>query len=344
MRLSKPAQWALWPVSVVFGAVVLLRAALYRIGIFRTKRLAGTVISVGNLTVGGTGKTPTVLWIAEKLCSEGHRSAILTRGYRGAAQADASGVPQSDEVALLRERLGAEVQLGVGKDRYRSGKTLEHHGVRWFILDDGFQHLKLHRDINIVLLDSSDPFGGGFLLPAGRLREPRGALRRADIVVVTRSNRSPAVEAMVRRFTPVPIFYAWTELSAVLRAPSLSVPMPADCNDAKFFAFCGIGNSSAFFADLRRWGFNLVGERSFRDHHRYSAADTADLDRAAAAAGADAFLCTEKDVFNLRASAPQNMPVYACRIRLNFSDADGFWRAVSAATRRTLESRIESAT
>jgi tetraacyldisaccharide 4'-kinase len=130
MRLSKTTQWALAPFSAIFGGVTLLRAALYRAGIFPSKRLEGTVISVGNLTVGGTGKTPMVLWIAEKLASEGHRAAILTRGYRGAAQADAGGLPQSDEVALLRERLGAEAQLGVGKNRYRSGKTLEHHGAR----------------------------------------------------------------------------------------------------------------------------------------------------------------------------------------------------------------------
>jgi tetraacyldisaccharide 4'-kinase len=344
MRLPRAAQWALWPFSLIFGAVVVWRAALYRAGILRTRRLTGTVISVGNLTVGGTGKTPMVLWIAEKLFSEGHRPAILTRGYKGAAQADASGVPQSDEVALLRARLGAEVQLGVGKDRYRLGKTLEHHGVRWFILDDAFQHLKLYRDTNVVLLDASDPFGGGFLLPAGRLREPRSALRRADVVVVTRTERAPAIEALVRRFTSAPVFYAWTELKAVLRAPAMAVAMPADCQGAKFFAFCAIGNPAAFFTDLRRWGFSLVGDRSFSDHHRYSTADAAELDRAAAAVGADAMICTEKDVFNLREALPKTMPVYACRIQLAFSDAGGFWRAVMSSATRSLESRIESAT
>src|SRR5580700_9080048 len=162
----------LWPLSVIYAIVSHLRAWCYARGIFRVRQLPGTVISVGNLTVGGTGKTPMVLWMAERLAREGHRPAILTRGYRGAAQADASGVPQSDEVALLQARLGAEAQLGVGKDRYRTGKTLERHGESWFILDDGFQHLKLSRDSNVVLLDASDPFGGGLLLPAGRLREP----------------------------------------------------------------------------------------------------------------------------------------------------------------------------
>jgi tetraacyldisaccharide 4'-kinase len=185
-----------------------------------------------------------------------------------------------------------------------------------------------------TLLDSSDPFGGGFLLPAGRLREPRSALKRADVVVITRSERAPAVETLVRRFTVAPIFYAWTELQSVLRAPALAVEMPSDCRDAKFFAFCGIGNPAAFFTDLRRWGFSIVGEQSFPDHHRYSEADAAQLQRAAAAAGAEAFLCTEKDVFNLRAALPTSLPVYACRIQLALSDADGFWDAILSAVAR----------
>jgi tetraacyldisaccharide-1-P 4'-kinase len=159
------------------------------------------------------------------------------------------------------------------------------------------------------------------------------------VVVVTRTERAPAVETLVRRFTVAPIFYAWTELQTVLRAPALAVEMPSDCRDAKFFAFCGIGNHPAFFADLRRWGFSLAGEKSLPDHHRYSAADGAQLERAAALAGADALICTEKDVFNLRGAIPASLPVYACRIRLAFSDAEGFWSAVKAAAARSASMR-----
>jgi tetraacyldisaccharide 4'-kinase len=327
-------RWALWPFSVAYGGVTQLRAALYRGGFLPTKRLDGMVISVGNLTVGGTGKTPMVLWIAEKLAAEGHQPAILTRGYKGGGQSDAQGIPLSDEVALLRERLGGKAQLGVGQDRYGSGKTLAQHGVRWFILDDGFQHLTLGRDADIVLLDSSDPFGGGRLLPAGRLRESRAALARADVVVITRTEHAPALETLVRRYTRAPIFYAWMELAAVLRAPALDVELPAGCEGAKFFAFCGIGNPAAFFNDLRRWKFSLAGEKSFPDHHRYSPADAAQLERAAVAAGADALICTEKDVFNLRGALPMSLPVYACRIRLELPDAEGFWRAVLTIVER----------
>lgn len=162
---SRALRLALWPLSVSYGIAARLRAAFYRRGVFQQRRLNGTVISVGNLTVGGTGKTPMVLWLAERLIAAGERPAILTRGYRGGPAADEHGMPSADEVALLRSRLGGRAQLGVGKNRYESGRTLERHGAKWFILDDGFQHLALHREVDIVLLDASDPFGGG-LLPA----------------------------------------------------------------------------------------------------------------------------------------------------------------------------------
>lgn len=336
LEAQSPAAWrtALFPAALLYGGIMRLRAAFYRAGLLRKRRLQGAVISVGNLTVGGTGKTPMVLWIAERLFVEGKRAAILTRGYHGGAQADAAGIPRADEVALLRERLSGRAQLGVGKDRYSAGKMLERHGAEWFILDDGFQHLALERDADIVLMDATDPFGGGRVLPAGRLREPRAALARSDIIVITRTEHAPGLEMAVRRFTTSPIFYAQVELSAVLRAPAMDVALPMDRTKAKFFAFCGIGNPAAFFYDLRRWAFPVVGERRFEDHHRYSAQDVMTLERDAAAAGAEALVCTEKDVFNLRDALPTTLPVYACRVQLVVFDAQNFWNAVLAAIRR----------
>jgi tetraacyldisaccharide 4'-kinase len=332
---SPVLQALLWPFAVAYDGIARVRASLYGRGLFRAKRLDGTVISVGNLTLGGTGKTPMVLWLAERLASEGHRPAILTRGYRGSGQSDAQGLPTSDEVALLRERLGARAQLGVGKDRYASGRTLERHGAKWFILDDGFQHLELGRDADVVLIDATDPFGGGRLLPAGRLREPKAALARADVLVITRSEHAPAVESVVRRFTQAPIFYARTQLEAVLRLPALQVPLPdGELSRVNFFAFCGVGNPSAFFDDLLRWGARVKGRRSFRDHHRYSAGEIQGLERDALAAGAEAMICTEKDVFNLRDAPPERLPVYACRIGLALRDPELFWRAVLDAVER----------
>jgi tetraacyldisaccharide 4'-kinase len=270
-----------------------------------------------------------VLWLAERLIADGHRPAILTRGYRGTETSNGQGGAPADEVALLRSRLGAHAQLGVGKDRYASGRTLERHGAKWFILDDGFQHLALERDADIVLLDASDPFGGGRPLPAGRLREPPSALARADVIVVTRSGHAPAIESMVRRHTQAPMFYAQTDLEAVLRVPALAVEWPlADRSAPRVLAFCGIGNPGAFFGDLRHWGFAVAAKRHFPDHHRYSGRDLAELERAAGKAGAEAMVCTEKDVFNLRDAGAFKLPVYACRIRLAISHADEFWKAV----------------
>ena len=268
-----------------------------------------------------------VLAITEHLIQEQKRVAILTRGYRGSASDPAArGEPQSDEVALLRERLGGKVQFGVGADRYKNGMTLARHGVDAFVLDDGFQHIRLARDCNIVLVDATDPFGGGRVLPAGRLREPLSALARADLIVITRSPQapSPAIEAILRRHTTSPIFYASTRLESVLRIPRLDVPLrEEEWRKARFLAFCGIGNPAAFFDDLRLWGFQVAGERSFMDHHSYTEAEAAELEESASNCGADALLCTEKDVWNLRNVRIRTLPVYCARI--SFDLPAPFW-------------------
>lgn len=325
----------LWPLSHVYSLIARAKAWSYARRIFRKRKLPGTVIGVGNLTVGGTGKTPVVLAIAERFALEGKSTAILTRGYRGTTDASQSGMPQSDEVALLRERLAGKVQLGVGADRYKTGMVLARHGIDWFVLDDGFQHLKLSRDADVVLIDATDPFGGGMVLPAGRLREPLSALRRADIVVVTRSVQapSPAIEAILRRYTSSLVFYASTRLESVLRVPRLDVSFPQqDWPKARFLAFCGIGNPAAFFEDLRTWGFQVIQQRSFLDHHVYTARETARLEQEALSAGVDALLCTEKDVWNLRNVQFTALPVYCCRI--SFELPETFWSAVTNAVRR----------
>lgn len=274
-----------------------------------------------------------VLAIAEHLAAREKHAAILTRGYRGTSEA-AAGVPQSDEVALLRDRLEGKVQLGVGADRYKNGMVLSKHGVDSFVLDDGFQHLKLARDADVVLIDASDPFGGGRLLPSGRLREPLSALRRADVIVITRSQQSsPAVEAIVRRHSASPIFYAATQLDGVLRVPHLNVALPEqDWFKARFLAFCGIGNPAAFWDDLRVWGFQVSGQRSFIDHHVYSPEEATALEQSAVDSGADALLCTEKDVWNLRNVQFTKLPAYCCRI--SFALPGEFWTALAAATER----------
>lgn len=333
----------LWPLALPYGAAVHLRARAYRKGILRQRRLDGRVISVGNLTVGGTGKTPMVLWIAEHLAGEGKSVGILTRGYRGespALKANNSGNSTSDEVQLLRARLGDRVTLGVGADRFARGRELAQRGANWFVLDDGFQHLQLARDVDIVLLDARDPFGGGRLLPSGRLRESRTALDRADIIVITRSNRAPAIEAAIRRDSEAPVFYAHTKLDSVR---DLRGGYPGDENRnaraQKLFAFCGIGNPGAFIADLQDWGFQVAGHRYFPDHHRYTQHDVNEIEAKAREAGAEAVVCTEKDVFNLNAAHWGTFDVSYCRISMQIDGEDDFWRALKARAESQVKSK-----
>jgi tetraacyldisaccharide 4'-kinase len=321
----------LWPLSVPYGAVAHWRARAYRKGILKQRRLEGVVISVGNLTVGGTGKTPMVLWIAERLLGEGKSVGILTRGYRGktikrGASESAGDGSTSDEVQLLKSRLGERVSFGVGADRFERGQELARHGVKWFVLDDGFQHLALARDVDIVLIDATNPFGGGHVLPAGRMREPRTALARADVILITRSHNAPAIEAAVRRDSDAPIFYARAEPDAVT-APFHPHLTERDARERRLFAFCGIGNPSAFVAELRDWGFQIAGHRFFPDHHRYSAGDIHAIEREAKAAGADGVICTEKDSFNYT-GVWRSMDLWVCSISMHVDRQDDFWRTV----------------
>lgn len=329
MTLREASVWLLWPFTLLYGAYVRLRAFAYQKGILRQKRLDGRVISVGNLTTGGTGKTPMVLWIAERLLAEGATAGILTRGYGGGLL---PGGSTSDEVQLLSKRLGDRVLLGVGADRFARGRELARRGVEWFILDDGFQHLQLARDVDIVLIDAIHPFGGGHLLPSGRLREPRSALKRADVIVITRSDHAPALEAALRRYTDAPIFYArnWLDSIRLLRSGDSAEEDPRS-RFRRFFAFCGIGNPDSFLADLHDWGLRVVGHQFFPDHHRYIQHDLESVGAAAHAAGADGLICTEKDIFNLAGVKWRAVDIWYCRIGLRIGREDEFWAVIRAA-------------
>ena len=325
-----PLETLLWPLTLPYGAAARLRLAAYRAGLLRAKRMEGIVISVGNLTVGGTGKTPMVLWIAQRLVADGKKVGILTRGYRGE---QTPGGSTSDEVQMLRARLGDSVAFGVGADRWASGRELVRRGVEWFILDDGFQHLQLARDVDIVLIDATNPFGGGHLLPAGRMREPRSALARADIIVITRSDHAPAVEAVIRRESSAPIFYAHTQLDAIKSYADGQVGAEiAPEQTGRVFAFCAIANPNAFLADLRRWGVQIAGHRFFPDHHRYTQQDGEAILRDARAAGASGVICTEKDLPNLH-GIQHRLPAFSCSISLRVDREDEFWRTVLAVAK-----------
>ena len=327
MDVPLPIRILLWPLSWVYGLVVQYRAVLYQKGIFRQQRLKGKVISVGNLTVGGTGKTPMVLWLAEKFLGQGKSVAILSRGYRGESGS-------SDEVELLRKRLGNRVRFGIGANRFEQGTLLERQApVDVFLLDDGFQHLQLARDVDIVMLDGSKKLNHEWLLPAGMLREPVRASCRADLLVVTRRFENPPMEA--RESRKHRIFYAQTMLLGFRRwnVTGESACL-AEIGPGPFFCFCGIGNPQGFADDLKRWHVPVAGIREFRDHHKYSLADLDAIERAAAAAGATGLITTEKDEQNLR-GARSKLPLYIATIDL----VPGSESEFAGAIERVLASR-----
>ncbi len=330
MKLSRPLRILLWPASLLYGAVAAVRTRLYAKGWRKQKHLKGAVISVGNLSVGGTGKTPMVIWLAEKLLQRGKRVAVLTRGYRGS-----DGT--SDEVELMRARLQDRVFFGVGKNRFAQGQFLESkQAIDVFLLDDGFQHLQLARDLNILLLDASRPMGGQALLPSGPMREPLSAVERADVLIFTRTENAAGARDAIQRIWKLPLFSASTVLLGFRRSGDDAFLLKvANLLDGPFFAFCGIGNPEAFERDLKLWGVPIVGKMFFRDHHRYTVEDMRTVEGAAASAGAKALITTEKDSWNLSSVKSSAMPIYIAIIDLKIDGEAAFLASMD----RLLEER-----
>jgi tetraacyldisaccharide 4'-kinase len=346
----------LQPVATAFRVGVAIRAASYRYGWLKTRRLSRPVVSVGNLTLGGTGKTPLVAYIAETLLRRGRLPGILTRGYGRRGRDDLIAIePRAcrnpdpreigDEPALLARAL-PQVPVVVCADRYRGGRMLEKRfGVDVHLLDDGFQHWVLARDVDIVTLDLTQKLSNAALLPAGRQREPCSALARAHLIVLTRRELGdqPALESLenqVRRFNSLAkIFLSTTVLCGLRNADGSGIEPPQGFRGPErrpVAAFCGIGNPNAFFADLRQWGFGIACEKSYRDHHVYSPRDLEFLQQLAVRCGARALVTTEKDALNLP-RAGEGVPIFACVIRSELSEAEAFEEALLLRLRSQTE-------
>jgi len=319
LQRSRWARLILWPASLVYGAAARARAWAYAERFLPQKRLDAAVVSVGNLTTGGVGKTPMVLWLAERFIAQGKRVAVLTRGYGGKQGS-------SDEVELLRSRLGERAVVAVGADRFAAAnKVLAENPVDVFLLDDGFQHLQLARDVDILLMDTTRPLQGASLLPAGMLREPLTAMGRADVVVFTRVEEEAGIAAAVAKLQSYPVFTASTKLMGFRRLGSdgglLSV---TEIGSGPFLAFCGLGNPQQFFRGVGSWGLAVNGEETFPDHHRYSASDVERITSAARRSGARALVTTEKDAKNLAGVLVEGLAVYAAVIELAIAQEEEF--------------------
>ena len=331
---------ALAPLGMLYGAAARARVRLYRSGFLKSERVGAPVVSVGNLTAGGTGKTPLVEWAARALAREGLRACVLTRGYgradesRRVVASDGARVLSEvaecgDEPRLLAERLLGAASVVCDRDRVAAARWARAElGAEVFVLDDGFQHLRIARDLDIVTLDATAPWGGGHMLPRGRLREPASGLARADCVVITRAELAEDLEGLRAEVARVSGGRAAVFTSRVrtlgLKPLSEEGGAEADVNlesvrVGTVGAFCAVGNPGAFFEHVRRDGFELCYTRAFPDHHAYARADVEAVSREAVARGARALLTTAKDAVKLR-GLDFALPCRAVETALEFDD------------------------
>ena len=294
------------PLSAIYGGVVGARNALYDGGVFRARRLQGAVVSVGNLSAGGSGKTPFVLLLGELLKARGIKFDVLSRGYgresRGVRFVDPAGLPREfgDEPLLIARKL--QVPVIVGEDRHQAGQFAESRfGPQVHLLDDGFQHRALARDFDIVLVTPQD--AGDQLLPAGRLREPLSSLRRADAVVL-------ASGASAQSF-PVEGKMVWRVRRGIV--PKDVPPRPV--------AFCGIARPQNFVLQLRAANIEPAAEAFYRDHHAYEEKDIRELLALKQRSEAGGFVTTEKDAVNLGGYLSALQPLAVVPVKMELSDA-----------------------
>jgi tetraacyldisaccharide 4'-kinase len=288
---------------------------LYRCGAFRTFRLPVPVVSIGNITCGGTGKTPMVEWTARFLGECGKKVVILSRGYRGEKGS-------SDESQALREGLGSVPHL-LGADRVKTGnRAINELGAQCLVLDDAFQHVRLHRDLDLVTIDSLNPFGYGYVLPRGLLREPIPALGRADAVVLTRVDQCDravvdALRERIRRFKPLMLLaeavHRPTGLARWADGERLEIGALAG---KKVLAFCGIGNPRSFALTLQSLGANVADHAVFPDHCRYDDRDVSHVRSEARRLGVEAVLTTRKDAVKLDRQADFGAPLWVLDVVL----------------------------
>jgi tetraacyldisaccharide 4'-kinase len=307
---------------VAYKIAVGLRNFCYDKHLLRTYGAGAVVISVGNITTGGTGKTPLVIWLCRFLETRSLKCAVLTRGYK------VGGSKFADEpVILARSCPGAKIV--VNPDRVEGArKAVAESGVDVLVMDDGFQHRRLKRDLDIVAVDATCPFGYGRMLPAGLLREPVKSLRRADAVVITRYDQVSAEQVQQIRKQIEDIAPQLTIAKAIHKHPcakavggrTLSID---ELKEKAIFAFCGVGNPDAFMNRLAEFGLNIAGSKVYSDHHDYSGADISEIYEQAGACGADLILSTEKDWVKSSLLAPRDDDIVFAYLACELAFVDG---------------------
>lgn len=306
---------SLYPASLFYGVLMRLRRWAYRKGVLPSRAAGKLVISVGNITTGGTGKTPMVAWIVRELQAAGRHPGIVLRGYK-ATQG------KSDEAELLRQLTGAIVI--VHADRVAGAAQAAAVGADVIVLDDGFQHRRLRRDVDIVLIDATDPFGLGYCLPRGLLREPASALADADAIVVTRADtmdrkQLDALRSKLSRLAPkAAIFQAAHKPLAALDGAGQRLA-PSALAGRKVFAFCGIGSPQSFLHTLSELGARIVGQCILEDHCQYTPQLLEELSAMAGQAEAQLAVTTQKDYVKIGPS-PLELPLWQLAIEMDLTE------------------------
>ena len=280
--------------SLIYSAIMRVRNRLYDAGMLKSGKAGVPVISIGNLTTGGTGKTPLVIWLANRLHKKQLKCSILTRGYK------TEPGQMTDEPAILAKSC-PNATVVVNSNRIAgANKAINQHHAQVLIMDDGFQHRKLGRDLDIVTIDATCPFGYGKVLPAGMLREPIKGLKRAGAVILTRCDlvsgeKLTQLEADIRKLAPgIPIIKTAHKHTDAVTYERKRIDLET-LRAGPAFAFCGIGNPQAFFDSLTANGIQLAGTRIFDDHYDFTADDMSALVMEARQKGAQSLLCTQKD-------------------------------------------------
>ncbi len=320
----------------LYELILRLRIVLYEYNYIKPKELSKVVISVGNISLGGTGKTPLVEYIARFLMDENFDTAIISRGYkRQDSSQKETIVSDGDQLLVSLEQAGDEpfmmaeklkgVKVIVGANRFSAGKlAIEKLGCDVILLDDGFQHLKLKRDLNIVVLDGSDPFGNGEMVPFGKLREPIYGLKRAQAIVVSRSDRAVDQDLLFRVLSGlelnIPVIFSYHDFVGLKDLVSGKVAPIRKLVQAKVAVLCALGNPKIFIEDLENYQAKIVSQHLFIDHHPYQQSDIEQVVEEAKQAGAEFIITTEKDAVKLKKFS-FNLPVYVVEIKVEFEDA-----------------------
>ncbi len=314
--------------SLLYRAGIGIRRALYKLGVLKIHGLQRTVVSIGNITLGGTGKTPMVIAVAKLYAEAQRKPAVVSRGYGRRNESETVIISDGravladvqtggDEPVLIGSRLSG-VPVVVGGLRRRAAQlAVEKFDAGAIILDDGFQHIQLKRDMDIVLVDAADPFGNGKLFPAGVLREPVTALKRAHAVVITRADASGTVEALKKRIADVTdarIFTSVHRPVELIHCTDAGRKPLAVLRGERVFAFSGIARPASFLSLLKTLGAVIAADKAYPDHHDYTRSDLAEVYKQSADHRTGMIVTTEKDAVRLREFRPEG--IWALRIEL----------------------------